>query len=135
MAHPDFSGRTALVTGASSGIGRGAALAFARAGANVVLADIDVANGEALAKEIQTAGGNALFVRTDVAQSGDVDALVAAAVSRFGRIDCAFNNAGIEEEQAKLAESDEALYDRMTWTSKAACGRSRPTRRTAPTSN
>jgi len=109
----DFSGRTALVTGAASGIGRGVALAFAKAGANLVLADIDVAGGEALARQLEADGASALFVRTDVASGADVDALVAAAVARFGRIDCAFNNAGIEEEQAKLAESDEALYDRM----------------------
>jgi NAD(P)-dependent dehydrogenase (short-subunit alcohol dehydrogenase family) len=113
VGHPDFSGKTALVTGAASGIGRGAALAFSRAGANVVLADVDAGNGEALAKEIEDAGGSALFVRTDVAKAADVDAMVKAAVARFGRIDCAFNNAGIEEEQARLAESDEALYDRM----------------------
>ena len=113
MTHPDFSGRTALVTGAASGIGRAAALAFASAGAQLVLADIDARGGEALAGEIEADGGRALFVRTDVASSADVDALVAAAVARFGRIDCAFNNAGIEEEQVKLADSDEALYDRM----------------------
>src|SRR6476659_818813 len=94
VGHPDFSGKTALVTGAASGIGRGAALAFSRAGANVVLADVDAGNGEALAKEIEGAGGSALFVRTDVAKAADVDAMVKAAVARFGRIDCAFNNAG-----------------------------------------
>ena len=109
----DFSGRTALVTGAASGIGRGVALAFAKAGANLVLADIDGANGEALAKQIEGEGGQALFVRTDVAKVEDVAAMVKAAVARFGRIDCAFNNAGIEEENARLAESDEAVYDRM----------------------
>jgi NAD(P)-dependent dehydrogenase (short-subunit alcohol dehydrogenase family) len=113
VAQYDFSGRTALVTGAASGIGRGVALAFARAGAQLVLADIDVANGEALAKEIEGRGGSALFVRTDVARGEDVAAMVKAAVARFGRIDCAFNNAGVEEENARLAEADEAVYDRM----------------------
>jgi len=113
VAHPDFSGRTALVTGAASGIGRGVALAFAGAGANLVLADIDATGGESLAKQIEADGGKAIFVRTDVAKGGDVDAMVNAAVARFGRIDCAFNNAGIEEEHVKLADTDEALYDRM----------------------
>ncbi len=113
MHESSFAGRVALVTGASSGIGRGAALAFAAAGASVVLADIDAASGAEVVAEIEASGGSALFVRTDVANAADVDALLAQAVARFGRIDCAFNNAGIEEEQHKLAESDEALYDRM----------------------
>jgi NAD(P)-dependent dehydrogenase (short-subunit alcohol dehydrogenase family) len=113
VAHPSFAGRCALVTGAASGIGRATALAFAAAGARVVLADIDQAAGAALAAGIAAQGGEAEFVRTDVADAAQVDALVARAVARFGRIDCAFNNAGIEEEHHKLADSDEALYDRM----------------------
>jgi NAD(P)-dependent dehydrogenase (short-subunit alcohol dehydrogenase family) len=108
-----FAGKVALVTGAAGGIGRGVALAFGRAGARVVLADIAVAAGEAVADEIRAAGGEALFVRVDVASDADVRALVAATVERFGRIDCAFNNAGVEEEHQRLADSDEALYDRM----------------------
>ena len=113
MAHPSFAGRTALVTGAASGIGRATALAFAAAGARVVLADINADEGAALAAAIQAQGGEALFVRADVADAAQVEAMVAQAVARFGRLDCAFNNAGIEEEHHKLAESDEALYDRM----------------------
>jgi NAD(P)-dependent dehydrogenase (short-subunit alcohol dehydrogenase family) len=108
-----FAGKTALVTGGSSGIGRGVALAFAQSGANVVVADIDVEGGEALVRQIRQAGSRALFVRTDVAWAEDVEALVAATVEHFGRLDMAFNNAGIELEHQRLAESDEELFDRM----------------------
>ena len=108
-----FSGKTVLVTGASSGIGRGAALAFAAGGANVVLADINEELGSEALEEISRAGGQAIFVQADVASGAQVEALVAAAVTRYGRLDCAFNNAGIEEEHQRLAESDEAIYDRM----------------------
>jgi NAD(P)-dependent dehydrogenase (short-subunit alcohol dehydrogenase family) len=79
----------------------------------VVLADISDAEGRALAAGIAAQGGEAEFVHTDVADAAQVDALVARAVARFGRLDCAFNNAGIEEEHRKLADSDEAMFDRM----------------------
>jgi NAD(P)-dependent dehydrogenase (short-subunit alcohol dehydrogenase family) len=91
----EFSGKIALVTGAASGIGRATALAFARHGANLVLADLAEPDGGALATEIASMGREALFVRTDVASSADAAALMAAALSRFGRVDHAFNNAGI----------------------------------------
>jgi NAD(P)-dependent dehydrogenase (short-subunit alcohol dehydrogenase family) len=109
----DFKGKCAVVTGAAGGIGRGAALAFAAHGASVVVADIAESAGREVADEIVRAGGEALFVRTDVARADDVAAMVAQAVARFGGVHCAFNNAGIEEEHHRLADSDEALYDRM----------------------
>ncbi|OGT60383.1 MAG: short chain dehydrogenase [Gammaproteobacteria bacterium RIFCSPHIGHO2_12_FULL_63_22] len=112
-AAKQFVGKTVLVTGAASGIGRGAALAFGSQGANVVLADIAQEAGEAVAAQIRAEGGQAIFQRADVANAHDVEALVATAVREFGRLDCAFNNAGIEEEYERLADSDEALFDRM----------------------
>jgi NAD(P)-dependent dehydrogenase (short-subunit alcohol dehydrogenase family) len=107
-------GRTALITGAAGGIGRSTALAFARAGAKVVVSDIDIAGGEALAQAIARDGGAATFVRTDVTSDAHVAAMVAHAVAAYGRIDCAVNNAGIEEEHRRLADTDEAMFDRMS---------------------
>jgi NAD(P)-dependent dehydrogenase (short-subunit alcohol dehydrogenase family) len=113
VAHPSFAGRVALVTGAASGIGRATAIAFAAAGARVVLADIDAEAGAAVQLQIERSGGEAFFHRTDVAQAAQVEALVRETRARYGRLDCAFNNAGIEEEHHKLAESEEAMFDRM----------------------
>jgi NAD(P)-dependent dehydrogenase (short-subunit alcohol dehydrogenase family) len=85
------AGKVALVTGAASGIGRASALALAREGARVVVSDVDVAGGEVVAKEI---GADARFVRCDVTNEADVEALVRATLAAFGRLDCAHNNAG-----------------------------------------
>jgi NAD(P)-dependent dehydrogenase (short-subunit alcohol dehydrogenase family) len=113
VAESCFRGRTALVTGGASGIGRAVALAFAQAGASVVVADIDIEGGEATVRQIRQAGSRALFVRTDVAWSADVEAMVRATVETFGSLDYAFNNAGIEVEHQRLAESEDELFDRM----------------------
>jgi NAD(P)-dependent dehydrogenase (short-subunit alcohol dehydrogenase family) len=87
--------KVALVTGGSSGIGRVTGLTFAREGAKVVVADVNAEDGEETVRMIQEAGGEARFVRTDVTHPADVEAMVATAIERYGRLDCAFNNAGI----------------------------------------
>ena len=106
----DFTGRAALVTGAANGIGAGAARAFAKLGARVLLVDRDPA-GEALAASIRAEGGEARFVAADVTRSADVQGYVQAALDAYGAIDCFFNNAGIEGKVAPTAEYDEAVFD------------------------
>ena len=91
-----FQNKTVLITGGTSGIGKATALAFAKEGANVVISGRRVAEGEKLAKEITSAGGSALFVRTDVAREDDIVALVEKTVGTFGALHIAFNNAGTE---------------------------------------
>jgi NAD(P)-dependent dehydrogenase (short-subunit alcohol dehydrogenase family) len=108
-----FQGKVVLVTGGAGGIGRAAALAFGSAGACVVVADMSVDGGHATAAMIVEAGGKALFVQTNVTRASEVEALIDKTVAMYGRLDCAFNNAGIEEEHLPLAEADEALFDRI----------------------
>ena len=108
-----LDGRSAIVTGAASGIGRAAAIAFAREGARVIVADLTEDGGEQTVRTICDTGGDARFVRCDVSDAKDVDALVAAAVKAFGRLDCAFNNAGIAGTQRKTADYEEAEFDKI----------------------
>jgi NAD(P)-dependent dehydrogenase (short-subunit alcohol dehydrogenase family) len=109
----DFTGKVALITGAGNGIGRATALAFAKSGAKVVVVDRDPDGGEATAGIIRQQGGEAIFVAADVTKSADVAAYVKAAIDKYGRIDCFFNNAGIEGEWKHTADYDEAMFDQV----------------------
>src|SRR5260370_28282109 len=108
MTTSSFSGKVALVTGAAAGIGRASALAFARLGTRVVVADIQTAGGEETVAQIKNAGSEAAFVRADVSQAKEVEALVRQTVALYGRLDCAHNNAGIEGARARTAATTEA---------------------------
>src|SRR5437773_5674736 len=103
----DFAGKVAFVTGAANGIGRAAALAFAREGANVVAADIAEQGNRETASLIEQQGGRALAVKCNVTQTDDVKAALEKTVAAFGRLDFAFNNAGIEPRTpAPTADDD-----------------------------
>ncbi len=108
-----MDGTVALVTGGSSGIGRATALAFAREGAKVVVADVLIDKARETVDLITRSGGEALFIKTDVSLSGDVQMLVEKTVKKFGRLDSAFNNAGIEGETAKTAECTEENWEKV----------------------
>ncbi len=105
-----LEGKVAIVTGGAGGMGRSTALLFAREGAHVVVGDVDDEAGSALATE---SGGRIAYRRCDVSREADVEALVAFAESRFGKLDTIFNNAGIEQPVTPSIEVSEALFDRV----------------------
>jgi NAD(P)-dependent dehydrogenase (short-subunit alcohol dehydrogenase family) len=108
-----FAGKVAFVTGAASGIGRAAAVAFASAGASVVVADLAEESNRETVSQIEQSGGRAVAVRCDVTRSEDVQAALQTAVDEFGRLDVAFNNAGAEQEVKLAAETSEEEWDRI----------------------
>jgi NAD(P)-dependent dehydrogenase (short-subunit alcohol dehydrogenase family) len=93
----EFEGKVVIVTGGSSGMGRATAYAFAARGAKVAVADVDPKGGEATVNHIKKLGGEAIFVRTDVSKSEEVQALVKKTVQTYGKLDFAFNNAGVNK--------------------------------------
>ncbi len=108
-----IDGKVALITGGSGGIGRASSLEFARQGAKVVVADLLVEAGQETVQLIRAAGGEATFVKTDVTEAAQVKALVGQTLETCGRLDCAFNNAGIEGGMAKTGDYAEDRWDQV----------------------
>ena len=106
----NFSGKVALVTGGSRGIGRATAVLFAQSGAKVVIGDVDPAGDETV-EAIKRDGGEVIFVKTDVSDEGDVKNLIATAVKTYGGLHCAFNNAGVLPPTVMLVEMEESTFD------------------------
>ena len=109
----DFTGKVALITGGGGGIGRATALGFALRGAKVMVVDHDATSGQASADIIAQRGGTVGFVQADVTQSASVQDYVRKTMDAYGRIDCFFNNAGIEGAVKPTQEYDEDVFDRV----------------------
>ncbi|QKX57675.1 uncharacterized protein TRUGW13939_04793 [Talaromyces rugulosus] len=108
-----LAGKTAVVTGAGGGIGKAIAVLFASAGANVVIAEINEEAGKQAAAEIQSSGGHALFVATDVSKSASVQSMVQAALTRFGGLHVAVNNAAMQCDTTPVSELDEDYWNKI----------------------
>jgi NAD(P)-dependent dehydrogenase (short-subunit alcohol dehydrogenase family) len=108
-----FAGRVVLVTGGNAGIGRATAAEFARQGARVVVSGRREKEGRGVVAEIEASGGEAIFIKTDVSKESDVKAMIERTLVKFGRLDCAFNNAGIEQALTPLPDQTEETYDQI----------------------
>jgi NAD(P)-dependent dehydrogenase (short-subunit alcohol dehydrogenase family) len=113
----DLSGKVALVTGGASGIGRASAIALAKAGASVAIADLNPDNGQAVVKEISDAGGRAIFIETDATQEAAVERMVQRTVAELGGLDIAFNNVGRGEVGATIVSTTSESWDWILATS------------------
>ena len=108
-----LEGKVSLITGGGSGIGKASALAFAREGSKVVVADVNVDGGDETVRLIQDTGGEATFVRADVSNASDVSAMVDHAVQTYNKLDCAFNNAGVSGAPGRIHEYTEDDWSRV----------------------
>tara|TARA_R110000824_G_scaffold288508_6_gene476960 strand:- start:71522 stop:72292 length:771 start_codon:yes stop_codon:yes gene_type:complete len=109
----DYAGKVVLVTGAGSGIGAETALKFAANNAKVIVSDLDLASGEAVVRQIKKSGGDAVYIRCDVSQSQQVEALIAHSIDHYGQLNIACNNAGIEGIQGITTECSEENFERV----------------------
>ena len=109
-----FQNRVALITGGSSGIGRATALAFAREGAKVIVASRREDESQETVRLVREAGGEGLFVQTDMSKEADVKMMVEKTINAHGRLDFAFNNAGIEQLPTPLADQTEETFHQIT---------------------
>jgi NAD(P)-dependent dehydrogenase (short-subunit alcohol dehydrogenase family) len=109
----EFAGKVALITGGNAGIGRATAIEFAKHGANVVVSGRREKEGREVIAEIKALGGEAIFAKTDVSKESEVKAMIERTLETFGRLDYAFNNAGVEETLTPLADQTEETYDQI----------------------
>jgi NAD(P)-dependent dehydrogenase (short-subunit alcohol dehydrogenase family) len=109
----EFKDKVVIVTGASFGIGKATALAFAREGAKLVISDVRDEEGEQLAEQIRKQGNECIYVHCDISKPAEVQNMVRETVDRFGRLDIAYNNAGIEGEMGFIADGSEENFDRV----------------------
>jgi len=108
-----FEGKVALITGGGSGIGRATAIGFASEGAKVVIDDINSEGGEETLRMIKSAGGEAIFFKADISKAAEVEALLQKTIETYGRLDCAFNNAGVGEPLKRMGKTSEDNWDRV----------------------
>ncbi|MQP68331.1 glucose 1-dehydrogenase [Niveispirillum sp. SYP-B3756] len=113
MKNYGLGGKVALVTGAGRGMGRAIAEGFAQQGAKVIVAEVDTASGQEVEAAIRQAGGDARFVHCDVSNAASVDALMAATLETYGRLDCACNNAAIDKEASLFADVSDEMADML----------------------
>ena len=113
MVFPVLNGKTAIVTGSASGMGRTTALLFAKAKANVVVVDINEEGGQKVVGEIKADGGEAIFIKTDISNSANVAEMIDKTVEKYGKLDCAVNNAAIAPDGNSLVDFDEDYWDKL----------------------